>query len=135
MSEQERIIPETVSPMAQQLLGVMPLFPAAETVEQWQQAREGFRQMNQEWSDQVLAKCIETTETKEIAGLPVTIITPKGYNSANDDKIGYYIHGGGYTLGAPPICTIPSGSCPQESVSDSTEWITGWPRNIPSPKV
>lgn len=44
---------------------------------------------------------MEKLETLDISGVPVSVITPKSYDSANDTKAIYHIHGKAYVLFSP----------------------------------
>jgi monoterpene epsilon-lactone hydrolase len=57
----------------------------------------------------VKSGCVESLENIEIDGVPVLVTTPKGYNTENDHKCIYYIHGGGYTVLDPTTMLALSG--------------------------
>jgi acetyl esterase/lipase len=96
------IVPTTVSPVAKAFLRTAtPFTVSAETLAQWKQVRSEFRDQLQEYSNAAKAKFVRETETRDMAGVPVLVVTPKSYSKKNDKRIVIYIHGGAYTLGRP----------------------------------
>lgn len=96
------IVPTTVSPVAKAFLRTAtPFMVSAETLAQWKEVRSEFRDQLQEYSHAAKVKFVRETETRDIAGVPVLIATPKSYRKKNDKRIVIYIHGGAYTLGRP----------------------------------
>jgi acetyl esterase/lipase len=56
--------------------------------------------------EQIRGRLVSEIEERTIAGVPVVVLTPAGYDEANDDRAALYIHGGAYVVGTAigPIC-------------------------------
>jgi acetyl esterase/lipase len=95
-------VPTTISPAAQEFLRTAtPFAELAETLEQWQHVRTAFADQQRELNKMAKARFVGESDAREIAGVPVLVVTPQNYDEANDDRIAIYTHGGAYTLARP----------------------------------
>lgn len=96
-------VPDTVSPqMAQSVKAPAPLLWSSkpENPDEWRALTEEAFKAGEK-SAKALADRLKLSVKKEvIAGVPVYIITPPQIDEDKKDKILYFIHGGGYVLGA-----------------------------------
>lgn len=95
-------VPVTISPEAQEYLRTAtPVGGPVQDLEVWKLIRDGFRNATISTSDKMKEKYIEATNLIKIGTVPVFEITPKNYQSRDDESILIYIHGGAFTLGSP----------------------------------
>lgn len=90
ISEEARAVIESALP--QPILG--ELTPqVADTIRKERQRERA------EMNEQLKSALLQSVDELTLDGVPVLLITPRNYDSANDHKAAIYIHGGGYVLG------------------------------------
>ena len=91
-------IPNTISKQAQNFLKIIPLFATDPSLDNWPKVKEATYKFYEKLNTDLKAKFVEKLEVLDISGVPVNVITPKNYDSADDTRAIYYIHGGAYVL-------------------------------------
>jgi monoterpene epsilon-lactone hydrolase len=51
----------------------------------------------------IIADCVARIENREIGGVPALLLTPKNYDTANDDRCVLYFFGGAFVVGSPEV--------------------------------
>lgn len=51
----------------------------------------------------IIADCVADIESREIGGVASLLLTPKNYDTANDDRCVLYFFGGAYVVGSPEV--------------------------------
>ncbi|MDD5311912.1 MAG: alpha/beta hydrolase [Dehalococcoidia bacterium] len=77
------------------------IVPSDPTVDNMPDVRKATAELYQPLIDEAKQKFVERLESTEIAGVPVLTIVPKNYNTSNEGKCIFYIHGGAYVMGDP----------------------------------
>ncbi|MCH9621960.1 MAG: Acetyl esterase [Chlamydiia bacterium] len=95
-------IPNTISHEAQEILKTaVPVGGPIEDESLWPIIRQGYRDATIKFSNICKKKYVETSKEIKIAGVNVVEVTPKGYQSSEDESVMMYLHGGGFCLGKP----------------------------------
>ena len=95
-------LPKTISPEAQAILEKFtfasrdtPDYPEPDDIEGWKKLQAGVIQAFQPLNDKVKQEFQPSLEMKEIGGIPVLDVKPKGWK--DNGKLLVYTHGGAYT--------------------------------------
>jgi len=94
-------IPDTISRQAQDFMKTAVLFDIDPSLEDWPKVKKAIYKFYEQLNTDIKARYVEKLETLDVSGVPVSVITPKNYDSANDTRAIYYIHGGAYVLFSP----------------------------------
>jgi monoterpene epsilon-lactone hydrolase len=104
VSEDETSIPKMISDEARLF------YRNAKPLERWTLADGGVEALRAEehaqtepTNEMILNTYVESLEEGEVAGIPVQIVTPKGYDTSNDERTILYFFGGAYVVGSPLI--------------------------------
>ncbi|NGX57288.1 MAG: Monoterpene epsilon-lactone hydrolase [Chlamydiae bacterium] len=93
-------VPSTVSEEAQIFLRTaIPVGGPVDSIDTWQAIRKGFAEFSKTDHDKALIAHVEKVDQITLKNVPVTVVTPKDYDSEGGN-IMIYIHGGAYTLGS-----------------------------------
>jgi len=97
-----RPIPETISDEA------VRFYRTTKPLEQWTLPDGGIEALRAEEheetipvNEKIVPTYVDSLEDREIAGVPVQIVTPKGYDSSRDEHTILYFFGGAYVMGSP----------------------------------
>jgi len=100
-------IPATISKEAQEYLKSLPTWEERlaamkplNTLEDWEAAQEAAEQPWEDVNIRTKRELVADVKITKIGGAAVHILTPKNYNTDNDDKALLYIHGGAYVFGS-----------------------------------
>lgn len=110
---QQKFVPSTVSPEAQELIRTMtpgskPGVKFGDPKEVWQKAWEDNERSWDEATGDAKALYPATIETISIAGADHLLITPKSYDPLNEKRIILYVHGGAHTFFSPESTLVAS---------------------------
>jgi acetyl esterase/lipase len=94
-------IPDTISRQAQDFMKIAVLFDIDPSRGDWPEVKEATYKFYEQLNTVIKTRYVEKLETLDVFGVPVSVITPKNYDSANDTRAIYYIHGGAYVLFSP----------------------------------
>jgi epsilon-lactone hydrolase len=99
--ERQVYIPETVSPQAQEFIkkNKPGLVSGEYTVADGDKVQVFYIGATRPAVEELRKSIVEKVENIKLNGVPVTVVTPKGYKPINDKKAAIYLHGGAYVLG------------------------------------